>query len=69
MLRNPAKSLGCELMEGETGDVNDDLANRLISQNIAVASPEEIKAVAKKPPIADAKASSVKHLQTQKTRN
>lgn len=35
MLRNPAARLGCELSEGETGDVDDDLAEKLIEMNIA----------------------------------
>jgi len=69
MLRNPSDSFGCELKEGETGDVRKDLAERLIAQGIAVAVQEEVKAVAEKPSIADAKAPSVKESKHRKTRN
>lgn len=43
MLRNPARSLGCELCEGETGDVSDDQAKDLIASGVAeiVASKEK----------------------------
>lgn len=36
MLRNPAKSLGCSLMEGQTGPVDQGLANELVRLKIAI---------------------------------
>jgi hypothetical protein len=61
MLRNAARSYGCELVEGQTGDVAKDMAERLISAGIAVVVnvPEKpVKAVAKAPEItADSKES------------
>ena len=46
MLRNPAKLLGCQLLEGETGEIGSDLAEILVSKGLAVvAIPDEIKAV------------------------
>lgn len=47
MLRNPAKALGCSLLEGQTGEVDDKLAEQLIGAGIAV-------------PAADAKKSELK---------
>jgi alkyl sulfatase BDS1-like metallo-beta-lactamase superfamily hydrolase len=46
MLRNAAASYGCKLSEGETGDVDKELADTLIARGIAV--PGEIKAVPEK---------------------
>lgn len=36
MLRNAAKSYGCDLKEGETGEVDSSLAKQLIKDKIAV---------------------------------
>ncbi len=35
MLRNPAKSLGCKLTEGQTGDVDAETGKRMIDLGIA----------------------------------
>jgi hypothetical protein len=35
MLRNPAKSLGCNLTEGQTGDVDAETGKRMIDLGIA----------------------------------
>jgi hypothetical protein len=43
MLRNAAASYGCKLSEGESGDVDKELAETLIARGIAVHG--EIKAV------------------------
>jgi hypothetical protein len=54
MLRNPSRSYGCDLMEGETGEVEDSLANKLIDAKIAEPAPVEekkVKGVAKTPEI------------------
>jgi hypothetical protein len=53
MLRNPALAYGCDLKEGETGDVDDVLASVLIGRDIAVAVdvPKVIKAVPEVPSI------------------
>jgi len=44
MLRNPAKSLGCKLTEGQTGDVDAETGKRMIDLGIpepgADAKPE-----------------------------
>jgi len=45
MLRNPAKTYGCPLMEGETGEVDDKLATALIDAKIAEVAPAEEKVV------------------------
>lgn len=45
MLRNPAKSLGYELTEGQTADVPDGVGQSLIAIGIAIGIPDEIKAV------------------------
>lgn len=45
MLCNPAKALGCTLKERETGDVPDAEGEMLIQLGVAVAVPQEIKAV------------------------
>lgn len=46
MLRNAAASFGCKLSEGQTGDVDQSIAEILIARGIAV--PGEIKAVPEK---------------------
>jgi hypothetical protein len=59
MLRNAASKYGCKLMEGETGEVDDKLAEELIADRIAVvavaepakADEKSVKAVAKTPAI------------------
>ena len=59
MLRNPAKSMGCQLLEGETGEVVSDLADILVANGLAVvAIPDEIKAVPDPPSIAAPKQST-----------
>lgn len=47
MLRNPAKSIGCPLLEGETGPVEPSLAERLMALNLAVnvEQPKQIHGV------------------------
>jgi len=52
LLRNPAASFGCEIKEGESGEVETNLAETLIKRGLAVpvsdeASPktETVKAV------------------------
>ena len=47
MLRNAAASYGCKLSEGETGDVDKEMAETLIARGIAV--PGKIEAVPEKP--------------------
>lgn len=55
MLRNPSSKYGCKLMEGQTGDVDDKIAEELISAGIAVqvstAKKTKIEAVPEKPAI------------------
>lgn len=53
MLRNPAVSLGCDLKEGETGDVEPALADVLVQKNIAVVVnlPKVIHAIPDTPAI------------------
>jgi hypothetical protein len=53
MLRNPAASFGCKLGEGQTGDIDKELAERLIELNIAVpfVKEEKIKGVPEEPQI------------------
>ena len=53
MLRNPAVSLGCKLMEGETGEVETSLADMLVRIGIAVAieTPKTINGVPSAPEI------------------
>jgi hypothetical protein len=59
MLRNPANSMGCQLLEGETGEVGSDLADMLIAKGLAVvAIPDEIKAVPDPPSIVAPKQST-----------
>ena len=50
MLRNPSFLLGCDLTEGKTGEVNDDLAERLIGMGLAVKSAEAPKTIKAVPP-------------------
>lgn len=55
MIRNAARHYGCDLKEGETGEVDDKLAESLISAGVAVAvatpSKKKIEAVPEKPAI------------------
>lgn len=53
MLRNPAVSLKCPLHEGETGELDQGLAEQLQRMNLAVivAMPKSIKAVPSEPAI------------------
>lgn len=54
MLRNAASKYNCKLMEGETGEVDDKLAQELIDAKIAEpakAEEKSVKAVAKTPAI------------------
>jgi hypothetical protein len=59
MIRNPSRRFGCELMEGQTGEVSDNLAVSLIDAGLAVeavtapvqASKKKIEAVPEKPAI------------------
>ncbi len=51
MLRNAAKHVGCPLMEGETGEVENEIAERLVSTGIAILVTQEVKAIAKTPDI------------------
>lgn len=69
LLRNPSACLGCELNEGETGNVNEKLGAQLIGLGLAVGieTKPEVKAVAEKPAIADAQTPSVKS--TSKNQN
>ena len=55
MLRNPRRDLGCELQEGQTGEVSDELGAELIKLRIAEeVLPKEILGVAKAPRISRA---------------
>jgi len=52
MLRNAAAKFGCKLSEGETGEVDNELAQELVDAKIAVPAEEKsVKAVAKTPAI------------------
>ena len=53
LLRNPASSLGCDLKEGETGEVSPSLAETLVRMNIAVVVdlPKVIHAIPDEPSI------------------
>ncbi len=56
MLRNPKASLGCELQEGQTGEVSDELGAELVKLRIAEEiTLKEIVGVAKAPEISKAK--------------
>jgi hypothetical protein len=63
MLRNPSDSLGCNLREGETGQVSQALGERLVQLGIAVvvdepekpqrqSRPRQVRGVQDKPAIA-----------------
>lgn len=53
LLRNPAAAFGCDLVEGETGDVDASLAETLIARGIARAvEPKTLKGVSEEPAIA-----------------
>lgn len=49
MLRNPARSLECNLLEGQTGEVDDKLAEQLVKAGIAVPAAETKKLEGKSP--------------------
>lgn len=52
MLRNAAAKFGCKLSEGETGEMENEVAQQLIDARIAVPAEEKtVKAVAKTPAI------------------
>lgn len=52
MLRNPSSSLGCELKEGDIGEVSDSLGAELVKIGIAQeVTKKEILGVAKAPKI------------------
>ncbi len=55
MLRNPARHYGCDLTEGETGEVEDKLAEFFVNAGLAVAvatpAKKKIEAVPEKPAI------------------
>jgi hypothetical protein len=55
MLRNPARHLGCDLAEGETGEVENKLAEYLINAGLAVAvaapAKKKLEAVPEPPAI------------------
>ena len=56
MIRNPAASVGCPLVEGQTGTIPDNLGRRLVSQGLAVCldpAPEPIRAIPEKTAIAE----------------
>jgi hypothetical protein len=53
MLRNPASAFGCNLHEGETGEIAQPLAEQLVRLNLAVmvSTPKSIQAVPEEPSI------------------
>ena len=68
LLRNPSVSLGCDLKEGETGNVSKDVGGRLVALGIAVEVEAEqkpkkasatVKGVSPKPSLADAKPAEI----------
>jgi hypothetical protein len=68
LLRNPSVSFGCELKEGETGNVSKELGGKLIALGIAIEVEKEpaakkvsatVKGVSPKPSVADAKPAEV----------
>lgn len=61
MLRNPANQLGCELTEGETGDVEKELGDRLVALGIAepAGRRQSMQAVPRAPSISGAGDESV----------
>lgn len=56
MIRNPAAALGCQLTEGQTGEVDASLGSILVAAGLAecLDAPPEIKAVPPRPVIAEA---------------
>ena len=54
MLRNPSQNYGCNLQEGETGDVPGDVGHAIVAAGLAVdlTPPPVIEAVPDKPVIA-----------------
>jgi hypothetical protein len=58
LLRNPAIRFGCNLTEGQTGNVGESLGQQLVGLGVAVeiteAAPIEIRGVDPDPEIADA---------------
>jgi len=72
MLRNPAASVGCRVVEGETGEVPDNLGRLLVSQGLAECldpPPESapvVRAIPNPPAIAEAKAPEIKPVETRK---
>jgi NAD-dependent oxidoreductase involved in siderophore biosynthesis len=61
LLRNPASSFGCELLEGETGEVSDVIAKSLVARGVAVVveTPKKLQGVAESASIAEAKPAKV----------
>lgn len=59
MLRNAAAHIGCKLQEGQTGEVDADLGQRLVAMGIAVEG-KEIQAVAKTPEVSKSKSNASK---------
>lgn len=45
LLRNPSISFGCELKEGETGKVSEELGGKLVALGLAVEIEKPAKAV------------------------
>lgn len=60
MLRTPAAHYGCPLGEGETGKVDDSLGDLLVSQQLAIAIDEPLRAVPERPAIAKAAEPEIK---------
>lgn len=69
MIRNPSLSYGCELMEGETGDVSNDLGESLVAANIAIEVHGELRGVPNEPSIAVPKPASIKGKNKQSKSN
>ena len=63
LLRNPSVSFGCELKEGETGNVSKELGGKLIALGVAIEIVKKgsatVKGVSPKPSLADAKAAEI----------
>jgi hypothetical protein len=53
LLRNPSSALGCELTEGESGEVSKELGDRLVDLGIAVEieRPVKVTGQAKQPEV------------------
>lgn len=53
MLRNPSSAFGCKLHEGETGEIEQSLAETLVKMSVAVIleQPKKIQAVPDPPAI------------------